>query len=221
VRLEILKLLLSRHRFLGSKSKPAILIIAGILAKAVGQLSLPVLALAALALGACGAEEPLVVGDDTVGAHACPDGNGSLALTLYGQNPRTIDWRGADLRCAGMPRPDGQGVRLRFSSANPDDSLAMVLGLDTAIVGAETGANVTLILEDSGRFFSSLKADNCRARVDTYVTVSSTDPVRLLAGLAWCVGPLREVNGNSEITLGDIEFQGFVPWPALEPESTP
>jgi hypothetical protein len=120
-----------------------------------------------------------------------------------------------------MPRPDGQGVRLRFSNVNPDDSLALLLGLDEVIAGTETGANVTLILEDSGRFFSSLKADNCRARVDTYATVSSTDPVRLLAGLAWCVSPLREVNGNSEITLGDIEFQGFVPWPALEPEATP
>jgi len=219
VRLEILKLLLSRHNLLGPKSKPAILIIAGFLAKAAGQLSLPVWALAALTLGACGAEEPLVVEDDPVGAHACPDDDGSLALTLYGQNQRTIDWRGADLRCAGMPRPDGQGVRLRFSNANQEDSLAMVLGLDTAAVGAETGANVTLILEDSGRFFSSLKADNCRARVDTYTAVSPTNPVRRLAGLAWCVSPLREVNGDGEITLGDIEFKGFVPWPVLEAEA--
>lgn len=202
-------------------SKPAILIIAGIPAKAVRQLLPLWLTLATLPLGGCGAEEPLVVEDDTVGAHACPDDNGSLTLTLYGQNERTIDWSGADLRCAGMPRPDGTGVRLRFSSANPDDSLAMVLGLDATTVGTETGANVTLILEDSGRFFSSLKADNCRARVDTYSAVSGMDPVRLLAGLAWCVSPLREVNGGGEITLGDIEFTGFVPWPPLEPETSP
>jgi len=201
-------------------SKPAILIIAGILAKAVKRLSTPALIFAALGLGACGAEEPLVVEDDTVGAHACPNDNGSLALTLYGQNEQAILWQGADLRCAGMPRPDGQGIRLRFSSADPDDALAVVLGLDAAIVGVETGANVTLILEDSGRFFSSLKADNCRARVDDDAVVSTTDSVRLLTGLAWCVSPLREVNGDGEITLGDIEFSGFAPWPIAEPEAS-
>ena len=201
-------------------SKPAILIIAGKRAKATAPFSALVLGSAALLLAACGAEEPLVVEDGTVGAYACPNDNGSLAVTLYGQNARTILWRGADLRCAGMPRPDGEGIRLRFSSADPEDSLAMVLGLDTAIAGAETGANVTLILEDSGRFFSSLKADNCRARVDHDAPASATAPVRVLAGLAWCVSPLREVNGNGEITLGDIEFKGFVPWPVPEPESS-
>ncbi len=201
-------------------SKPAILIIAGIAAKATLSLSALVFTAVALTLGACGAEEPLVVEDGTVGAYACPNENGSLAVTLYGQNARTILWRGADLRCAGMPRPDGEGIRLRFSSADAEDSLAMVLGLDTPVVGAETGANVTLILEDSGRFFSSLKADNCRARVDHDAPTSETAPVRLLAGLAWCVSPLREVNGDGEITLGDIEFKGFVPWPVPEPEAS-
>lgn len=175
----------------------------------------------AISLGGCGAQDPLVAESDAVGAHLCPDATASLEVTFYSPDERSIQWRGAQLRCAGMSRPVDGGVRLRFSHADPGEPLAVVMGLNSVAVGQETPANVTFIVEDSGRFFSSLKADNCRARVEAYEMLPEWAPANRLTGLAWCVSPLREVNGDGEITLGDIEFTGFIPWPPAEPESAP
>lgn len=197
----------------------AILIIGAIYAKAVNRIHGLVWLLVVASLGACGAKEPLVAEADAVGAHLCADPSAAIEVTFYSPDKRSIQWSGAQLRCAGMSRPAGEGVRLRFSHADPDEPLAMVLGLDQVNAGVETPANITLILQDSGRFFSSLKADNCRARVDAYEMLPETAPAKRIVGLAWCVSPLREVNGDGEITLGDIEFTGFIPWPPTEPES--
>ena len=200
-------------------SRRAILIISAMQAKAIQRARPWAWLLLALSVSGCGAKEPLVAEADAVGAHLCADPSASIDLTLYSPEKRSIQWTGAQLRCAGMSRPDGAGVRLRFSHAQPDEPLAMVIGLDEVDIGAETPANITLIMEDAGRFFSSLKSDNCRARVESYASLPSAATTRRLKGLAWCVSPLREVNGNGEITLGDVQFTGFVPWPPVKPES--
>jgi hypothetical protein len=198
-----------------------ILIIRAIHAKAANRIQRLGWLLLALSLGGCGAKEPLVAEANAVGAHLCADPSAAMEVTFYGPDERSIQWSGAQLRCAGMSRPTGQGVRLRFSHADPEEPLAIVMGLGNVIPGKETPANITLILEDNGRFFSSVKADNCRARVDAYEVLPATAPAKRIIGLAWCVSPLREVNGEGEITLGDIEFTGFIPWPPAKPESAP
>ena len=196
--------------------KRAILIISAMKAKATQWVGAGACLPLALGLWSCGANEPLVAEAEAVGAHLCAEPSAHLGVTLYGPDQRVIEWSGAQLRCAGMSRPDGEGVRLRFSHAEPSEPLAMVIGLDRVDAGQETPANITLILEDAGRFYSSQRSDNCRARVDLYESIPDDHQAKRLGGLAWCVSPLREVNGDGEMTLGDIEFTGFVPWPPAE-----
>ena len=44
----------------------------------------------------------------------CGD-SGYLRTTLYGSFEGEVDWSSDELVCEGMPRPDGDGARLRFA----------------------------------------------------------------------------------------------------------
>lgn len=144
---------------------------------------------------------------------ACPDSS-VLRTELFGGIQGRLVWD-PPADCAGMVRPiENGGVRLRFSGPGPQgEQLALVLGLDPLEVGNETVANLTLIVEDEGQFFSNQQqTETCWARVDRF-DPPETAPPRVIRGLAWCVSPLPAVAGNGEVRIGDVEFAGLVPWP--------
>ena len=55
----------------------------------------------------------------------CGEG-GYLSATLYGSIDQTLDWRDAELACESMLRPNGEGVRFRFTG----DAAQRVFDLD-------------------------------------------------------------------------------------------
>ena len=57
---------------------------------------------------------------------------GFLRGKLYGDLQREIDWQGRALRCDGMLRPDGAGMRLLFAASDAQQALLFVLGIDAA-----------------------------------------------------------------------------------------
>lgn len=140
-----------------------------------------------------------------------------LRTELFGSIRGQLTWDPPE-NCAGMARPpEIGGVRLRYSGPGPGDAqLVLVLGLDPVGVGNETMANVTLIVEDQGQFFSNQQqTETCWARIERYDPPGS-EPPRVVRGLAWCVTPLPAVAGSGEVRIGDIEFAGLVPWPRVE-----
>jgi hypothetical protein len=157
---------------------------------------------------------PAKTGDD-----ACaPDGQ--LTVELYGSIRASIDWPPGIVTCTGMPRPDGEGARLRMSG--PVDTgdelrtLAFILGLPQLKVGQtgnELPTNVTFIEEGTGRFFSSRDTSDCWTDVISQDPIGAdTDRSYRIEGALYCVSPLAEVNGSNSITFTELKFIGRLNW---------
>lgn len=149
---------------------------------------------------------------------ACPLGKaGLLRGRFFGALALDADWSGPALSCDGMQKPAGQGVRLYFAGNGPDGGrVALLIGLEGIVddlAGAERPANVTVIDERASRFFSSAGPGRCWATIRS-VTPVDTGPRdtagKRVDGLVYCVGALPSVGDRSSLTLGDLEFSGWV-----------
>lgn len=164
------------------------------------------------AAAACGAG-----GTDAGDSASTCTADGSLSVTIYGGIEADLDWRGADLECSGMPRPDARGARLHFSGLVDRDGtprrLAFIIALPELSRGGtvrETPAIVTLIEEDSGRFFSTAEAPVCWSDIAQQTPIS--DDAFAIRGIVYCVSPLAELNGSGGVSFTDLAFSGRVKW---------
>lgn len=144
---------------------------------------------------------------------------GRLAGNIYGGVRVTIDWGRSDVACEGMPRPDGSGVRLRFAGPLDDGErqIAIIIAMpeftrDAA--AAEYAANVTLIEEGNGRFFSTPDLDNCICDIAAADAVAGHAEQVAVTGALFCVLPLPEVNGESSVSIPELRFSGLLDWGA-------
>lgn len=148
----------------------------------------------------------------------CGD-NGRLSTELYGAVAATVNWSANDLECTGMPRPEGQGIRLRFAGATGDDDLriAIIIGIpefDRGVVSAEFSSNVTLIEEGNGRFFSTSNLNNCVTDIAAVKALDDSGDRFAVSGELFCVSPLPEINGDSSVSIAETQFSGLLDWDA-------
>jgi hypothetical protein len=180
-----------------------------------GNLSLPTpVALFMLCAAGCQSADPPGAPD--------PGGcdGGFLSASLHGAISATIDWRDAALTCAGMPRPDDGGARLRFagslSDADGERMVAIILGIDDVTrteTGRELPTNVTLIEEGAGRFFGTRDQAGCWTDLDYQDARGNGSGARhAIGGTVYCVSPLAELNGGSSISFTELEFSGVIDW---------
>jgi len=180
----------------------------------------------ALLMACEGPSEP-VAAESTIATSIAPESfepvcgqDGRLAVELYGGIRATIDWQASDLSCTGMPRPAGEGARIRLSG--PIDTgietrkLAFILGLPglkMGQTGAELPTNVTLIEEGTGRFFGTRDESGCWTDVTGHEPIGD-DSNRLyrIEGTLYCVSPLAELNGNTSVTFTELKFTGRLNW---------
>lgn len=169
------------------------------------------------ALAAC--VRPAPVSQQASVAPQCVPG-GELAASVYGSLAGELDWRGNELACEGMRRPDGRGARLRFEGPATDDSsasrLAFIIALPDLGVGETASgllAGVTLMEVDAGRFFSSPEQAGCFADVERQEPLGDGNANEyLISGLLYCLSPLAEVNGAAGVSLRDLKFTGRLDW---------
>ncbi|MCZ6517403.1 MAG: hypothetical protein O6763_07945 [Gammaproteobacteria bacterium] len=142
------------------------------------------------------------------------DRDGRLQGDLYGAVRQTIDGGGEDLLCAGMIRPNGDGIRFIFSHNTPSSTAGLMLVIGISNLGpGETGedlpANVTLIDEATGRFFNAQGIERCWAAVQEQRQLS-IKPVAVyrVDGELYCAGSLPSVNGLESVTLHGVRFSG-------------
>lgn len=180
----------------------------------------PLPAAAALATLGCSqadrapAEAPLQAPPAAAATTGCGD-HGYLATTLIGAVETGIDWGPADLACEGMPRPAGEGVRLRFAGRAGDRQLTLIValpGLRRDEAASELASNVTLIEEGTGRFFSTADTDICWTDVTLLEPQQGAADRYRIGGTLYCVAPLAEVNGSSSVSLAELEFRGLLDW---------
>ena len=159
-----------------------------------------------------------VVAVDAQAVLQCGD-DGRLSAALYGAIETTLDWSEEQLECTGMPRPEGAGIRLRFAGLAEQDvpPIAFIVALpdferDTS--RSEFSSNVTLIDEGSGRFFSTTDLNNCLTEVGAVEALDDSGDRYTVTGALYCVAPLPEVNGNSSVSIRELEFTGLLDWSA-------
>lgn len=155
--------------------------------------------------------EPEVVIDSS-----CGD-NGRLATELYGSIARQIEWSAGELHCESMLRPDGKGVRLRFTGNAADNRLSIILALPDLQRGAteaESPAVVTLTVEGSGRFFTTATLESCWSDIVTHERIEDGGDTYDIGGTLYCVAPLGEINGDGAISIPEMAFRGIVNWNA-------
>lgn len=167
----------------------------------------------------CGCEQSVskaAVETSTAKASALHCGRGGFIRgRVVGAVSVDIDWDAESVSCDGMPRPNGQGARLRFAGKSDelDQTAAIIIALPELARG-ETGtdldSNVTFVVEGSGRFFSTADTDICWADVARQEALS--DDRYAVGGNLYCIGPLVEVNGNSSVSIPELEFSGLLDW---------
>lgn len=187
-------------------------------AKAGAQRPLPsmVVAIALFVAPACGGEPAAGPQASAASANGCAD-SAELVGALYGSIEADIDWRGSSLACEGMPRPEGAGARLRFagtlSREDAGQTLAFIIALpdlERGSTATETPAKVTLIQEDSGRFFSNGEIDVCWSDVSRQERIE--DERYAVQGIVYCVSPLAELNGSGGVSFTELRYAGAVDW---------
>ncbi len=138
-------------------------------------------------------------------------------MQLRGSIEAEVDWRGAGLRCTGMARPDGLGLRLRFSGQLPGSGeLAIVfaapeLGMGVSARGVPV--NVTL-LDDAGQHIYGTRGDGrCTFdEVDQQALTDASLPPRSfrVSARGFCTVPARAVDGDGAVLLTRFDFAGIV-----------
>ena len=86
-----------------------------------------------------------------------------LHARIAGALELELDFRGANLSCDGMRRPDGKGLRVSFAGALGDEHLTLVFGVPHLAEGASGRAvpvNVTII-RDGGRVYGTRGEGKC------------------------------------------------------------
>jgi hypothetical protein len=149
------------------------------------------------------------------------DQDGYLTGELYGEVRKTLDWRGENMLCDGMPRPEGRGIRLVFSEQiDPDiPGMVLVIGIADAQLGApeqELEANVTIIDQVSGKFYGTQSQPRCWTRLTTQLRLTGTvEESWRLDGSLYCASALAALVGPGSVTLDDIEYSSMMK-PATE-----
>lgn len=147
---------------------------------------------------------------------ACNDG-GELQTELYGALAGKVEWRLGEMQCQGMPRPDGQGARLRFAGTVGADQtpLSFIVGIPGLVRGAtdsELPSNVTVIDGGSARFFNTADLDACWTDVAAQTPIDDAAMRVRIDGVVYCIDPLPEVNGAGSVSLSELKFSGQLEW---------
>jgi hypothetical protein len=168
-------------------------------------------------LGACADEQIPPPPPASAAAEAAPScgAEGFLSTTLFGTIERELAWRGGEFECENMRRPDGQGMRLRFTGDAADRAIAIILampGLEPGQDGSELPTVVTFTVEGSGRFFSTADLDSCFTDIEMRPLDDEAGKLFEARGTLYCVTPLGEINGDAALSIPELEFHTRMDW---------
>jgi len=166
-----------------------------------------------------------------VSCDAVPDA--FLDARLAGAIDAKLHWHAADIRCDGMRRPDGQGLRVTFTGPQHGKRLTLVFGVAQLAEGASGRAvpvNVTLIRE-GGRVYGTRGDGKCildevrqtELPARASAAAANAPPARRwrIEARGFCLDPARSVGDSRDaILLSTFDFRGQLTWEP-DPEPTP
>jgi len=146
-----------------------------------------------------------------------PDDTGFLSMRLRGSIEAELDWRGSILHCTGMSRPDGRGLRLRFSGPLPGaGELAVVFAapeLGMGVSARSVPVNITLLDRRGQRVYGTRGDRNCA--FDEVLQQPLPDPALpprsfRVTARGFCTVPARALDGDGAVLLTRFDFAGMV-----------
>jgi hypothetical protein len=173
------------------------------------------------------APHPAPVGETVEkGGECLPGHEGFLRARLSGSTKEELNWHGPTLECSGGARPDGAGVRVRFTQAVAPQTQRWVLvfgisGLKEGRRGRTLPANVTLIREGTGEFYSTQGDDKCTVDDIRQVAIvgipRKTRSYRITAR-GFCTEPARSLKGPGAILISRFDFEGRLDFESASPD---
>lgn len=165
-------------------------------------------------------------------AGCLPSGDGFLRARLDGALELRLDWKNDGLQCEGMPRPEGNGIRVSFSRALDTDGRRLLIvfgiaGLSESSSGRALPANLTIVEEGAEQIFGTLGDDKCivdnvsQQLITPWRRESRTYRVN---GRGFCMQPARAVGGEAGVLMSSFDFAGQVRYedaPPAIPASSP
>jgi hypothetical protein len=150
-------------------------------------------------------------------------GNGYLRARIRGAVDLDLDWKDAQMECAGGPRPPGKENKsngIRVSIAGPlrgdDRRIRLVFGI--AGIGEGQGGqtlptNVTILFEGERRVFATLGDDKCTVDSLTQQRVETLGADRAIYRVearGFCLGPATSLSKGERVLLTSFDFAGRV-----------
>ncbi len=155
-------------------------------------------------------------------------GDGFLRARLNGALDLKLDWNNSGTQCEGMPRPDGNGVRLSFSRTleGGQQRLVIVLGiagLSESSSGRVLPANVTIIEEGRARIYGTLGDDKCTIddlRQQLITPWRKESRTYRITGRGFCMQPAHVVGGDASVLMSTFDFAGQVIYTGVDPSNS-
>ena len=141
------------------------------------------------------------------------DGTGYVRARIRGALNIDVNWKDAQLSCAGEARPDGGGLRMSFAGPGPDGKIMrLVFGMRAAREGSpgrELPTNLTVLL-DGGRIFATRGDDKCTTDALAQRQLPATSPLRAwrIEARGFCVQPANDLTGKGRILISRFDFAG-------------
>ena len=148
-----------------------------------------------------------------------PAAEGFLRARLQGAIDAEIDWSAPALtQCLGGPRPHGDGVRLLYKGQLPEGPLLVVIGIAQLGPGASArnvAANVTLVREGSGAFYSTQGDDKCAVDDVRQEPLADQDGRYRLTARGYCTQPARALGAGAEgaVLVTRFDLSALVEYP--------
>lgn len=163
---------------------------------------------------------------DTAGT-CLPSGDGFLQARLDGALQMRLDWQNEGTQCEGMPRPEGNGIRLSFSRSLGSEGRRLLIvfgiaGLSESSSGRGLPANLTIIEEGGKQVFGTLGDDKCvvdELKQQLIGAWSARSRTYRVSGRGFCMQPARAVGGDDGVLMSSFDFAGQVEYgDAVTPE---
>jgi hypothetical protein len=162
--------------------------------------------------------EPALPATAAAAPGCLPSGNGFLRARIRGALNLDIDWKNAELECAGSERPDAHGIRLSFAGPMRSGGrrLRIVFGVATTAEGAPGRAlptNLTVIFEGEQHLYSTRGEDRCTIDDLREERIGALGPqIRSYRVIArgFCTGPAAALDRDEHILVTRFDFAGRV-----------
>jgi len=147
-----------------------------------------------------------------------PAPEGSLRARLQGAIDAELDWSPPQVApCLGGTRPQGDGVRLVYKGELDGTPLLIVIGVaslarDTASA-RNVPANVTLVREGEGDFYSTQGDDKCALDEVRQEPIAGQTGRYRLSARGYCTQPARALSGNGAVLVTRFDAVAIVAYP--------